>query len=113
MPDTVITTTITNGSGSTLEIYKGSGGIYAKLGKLERDKIFPIKTDVNATYREYKISSIKEKNLSLYISSDDLMQYSEIKVSEDSWTGTPRTEVSVKDEKISPFRWILNKLRFR
>lgn len=114
-----LTTVIKNASGSTLDISEGSGGVYRKLKQLERKKTFSIKTDVNATYREYNVQTISSDktpvNKLVSITSDDVMEYSEIEVTSDnSWTWKPRklTGGSNNEEKIGLFRRILNNFCF-
>ncbi|KAG0555517.1 hypothetical protein KC19_12G174800 [Ceratodon purpureus] len=111
-------TRIKNASGFTLEISEGSGGVYRKLLQLEPTKTWTITCNVNSTYREYRIlrqSSDNNKSTPFTISSDDVIDYSEIEVSDDSWTGKKRespTGGSNNEENIGLFRRILKKFGF-
>ena len=76
-----VKTKVINETGGEISLQEGNQNVYTVIAKLSNDKSYVISLDPNATYRDYVFLKMPDRTqLEFSISSDDCMEYSEIKI---------------------------------
>lgn len=74
-------TKVVNQTGSSIILKEGTAGVYRMLcANLQTGKEYNIKVDTNATYREYWCAVTSDDDKHVVLSSDDCMEYREVRI---------------------------------
>ena len=69
-------TIVQNDSGSQVELKLSNAGVHLKIKKIENGESYTIKSEPNATYREYWVGSVE--GTPIVFSSDDCLENEKI-----------------------------------
>ncbi|KAG0599860.1 hypothetical protein M758_12G183800 [Ceratodon purpureus] len=85
---TQLETKVMNESSSEVTLELNNAGAPIEIGNVKNGDYYLIKTEPNATYREYWVGAVK--GTPLVFSSDDCLTNKEIKITEDKVEMIPR-----------------------
>ncbi|KAG0621492.1 hypothetical protein M758_3G024600 [Ceratodon purpureus] len=99
----------------SVSIKEGNAGHFRQLTELGPGKTFSIRTDPNATYREYLFITLPDQTSLDVVSSDDFAEWKEIKIYEADdkkfyWMGTKKRNSVPTTPQPGLFTQILNKI---
>lgn len=94
--------TIRNESQWRFKVQEGNTGIFVTRAVLKHNGTYVLVLDPNATYRQYYFTRLPDQTQLPPLSSDDVLDFSEVILRDTTWEGIPRRPTTKADAKPQP-----------